>query len=342
MKSKLFDGQNPVVWSEIKKRAAAKPTWQLHHPRLFEDVKAYAVRMGLWREEGPSIRVGPFPADPTSVIIRERNRNDDTGEATLEIKPVGGTKVIYEIGDGKPGLSAEAVPNYDAFVTSDIAVSFLCVDEGPTQAPLGDHRVWKNRITLKSRIFLQGTTQFCELVAAPAAGIRYTTNGSDPRSHGASYDGAFPVPTGTRIIMAVAGKNGVESDVIRRELGPGSEGVDPTKPLVWKTHRHFQNRPTSEAWQLVERMREYDARADGVAIYYLDPNGHEDLTYNSVSGLSRSSEELKELINRMTGFFEGGNLTLSINQLHFELGQSFLDWTTRDRIAVDLDREVSQ
>lgn len=342
MKSKLFDGQNPVVWSEIKKRAAAKSAWQFHHPRLFEDVRAYAIRMGLWREEGASIRVGPFPAEPTSVIVRERGRNDESGEVTLEIKPVGGTKVLYEIGDGRPGASAEAVPNYDAFVTKDIAVSFLCVDESPAQAPLGEHRVWKNRITLKSRIFMQDAVQFCELVAAPPAEIRYTTNGSDPRSHGASYDGPFPIPAGSRLVMALARKEGVESELIRRELGAEVDGPDPTKPLSWKTHRHFQNRPTSEAWQLVDRMEEYHARAEGVAIYYLDPNGREDLTYNAALGFERTGAELKVAIDRLSGFFEGGNLTLSITLLRFERGQDFLDWIGKDRIAVDYEREVSQ
>ncbi len=342
IKSKLFDGQNPAVWNEIRKRAAVKPKWQFHHPRLFEDVKAFALRMGIWREEGASIRVGPFPAEPTGVVIREKSRNDETGKVVLEIKPVGGTKVVYEIGEVRPGASAEPVPSYDAFETSELSLSFLCIDEGPSQAPAGEHRTWKNRITLKSRLYQQGEAQFCELVAAPKADIVYTTNGSDPRANGSSYDGPFPVPSGTRLIMAVARRKGVESELLRREVDKAAQGPDPSRPLTWKTHRHFQNRPSSEAWQLIERMEGYKAVAEGVTLCYMDPDGREELSYTAAESLARSGAELRSILERLSSFFDGGNLSLSVNLLRFERGQDFLDWVGKDRIAVDQEREIRQ
>lgn len=343
MKTRLFDSQNPVIWTEVKKRAAVKPAWQLHHPRLFEDVKAHALKTGLWREEGGSIRVGPFAAEPTSVAVRELSRDDDTGKVVLAIKPVGGTKVLYEIGDGKPGASAETVPDYNAFETDEMSLSFLCIDEGPVRAPTGEPKVWRNRITLRSRQFQQGNEQFLELIAAPAGDIVYTTNGSDPRSHGVPYEGPFPVPAGTRLIQAFARKGGVESEVLRRDIGPGrGTDVDPAKPLVWKTYKHFQNRPTSESWQLVDRLEEFKARADGIQLYYLDPDGREELQYSAASGHAKSGAELRGILERMMAFFEGGNVTLSVEKIRFERGQEFLDWKNRDRIAVDLEREVEQ
>lgn len=342
MKSRLFDGQNPVPWNEVRKRAAVKPGWQLHHPRLFEEVKAFALRTGLWREEGASVRHGPFPADPTDVIVRERSRDEETGRVVLEIKPVGGTKVLYEIGDGKPGASAESVPDYSAFETGEIALSFLCVDEGPARAPTGQHRVWRNRITLRSRLFQQGNETFCEWTAAPAGEILYTTNGSDPRERGVRYEGPFPVPQGAKLIQAVARKGGVESEVVRREVDGKPQGVDPDKPLVWKTHRHFLNRPTSESWQLVERMREHKARAEGIQIYYLDPNGREEVQYIASAGNPKTGAELRAVLEKLIGFFEGGNVTLSAQKLLFDRGQDYLDWKNRDRIPVDEEKEVEQ
>ena len=343
IRSRLFDNQNPVIWSEVRARAAVKQSWQLHHPRLFEDVKAHAVRTGVWREEGGSVRVGPFPAEPTSVMLREKSRDDDTGAVVLEIKPVGGTKVLYEIGEGSPSMASEPVPDYNAFETKEIALSFLCVDEGPTQAPPGEPRIWKNKITLRSRQFQQGSDQFIELVAAPEADILYTTDGSDPRVHGAEYAGPFPLPAGARLVQAFARKAGVESELLRREIGSGGgKTVDPAKPLRWKTNRLFQHRPTSEAWQLVSRLAEYKGRAVNVEAYCNSPGSGEDLQYTAPDSLPRSGAELKAMLESLTSFFPECNLTLSVLWVEFDKGQDFLDWRNRDRLAVDLEREISQ
>jgi hypothetical protein len=101
--------------------------------------------------------------------------------------------VLYEIGDSRPTTASEAVPNYSAFETGELKLTFLCVDEND---PAREEKpvVWKNRISLKSRIFEQAGERFIELIAAPNAPIFYTTDGSDPRSKGASYAGAFPIP----------------------------------------------------------------------------------------------------------------------------------------------------
>jgi hypothetical protein len=343
MRSRLFDNQNPVVWNEVRARAATKASWQMHHPRLFEDVRANALRNGQWREEGSSIRVGPFPAAPTSVVVREKSRDDDSGAVVLEIKPVGGTKVLYEIGDSKPGMASEPVPDYNAFETKEIALSFLCIDEGPSQAPIGEPKLWHNRITLRSRQFQQGGDQFIELIAAPNADIGYTTDGSDPRTRGAKYEGPFPMPRGTHLVQAVARKGGVESDLLRREITENAgKTIDPSKPLRWKTNRHFQNRPTSEAWQLVSRLEEHKGHASNIEVYCNAPGTGEDLQYSAPENLPKSGAELRAVLERITAFFAEYNLTLSILWISFDRGQDFLDWQNRDKVAVDIEKEVSQ
>src|SRR5919202_5549568 len=74
---------------------------------------------------------------------------------------------------------------------------------------------WRNRITIKSRTYQSGADKMVELRTAPAAPLRYTTDGSDPKICGAAYDGPFVVPPGTLVVLAVAEKQGIVSDCYR-------------------------------------------------------------------------------------------------------------------------------
>jgi len=73
IEERLFDSQNPVRWKDVKDRAASKPQWQLHLPRLLDDVKAYAVKTGVWRDEGDYVRKGPFPMEPRLKPMRSKS-----------------------------------------------------------------------------------------------------------------------------------------------------------------------------------------------------------------------------------------------------------------------------
>ncbi|MDX9959673.1 MAG: DUF499 domain-containing protein, partial [Spirochaetia bacterium] len=262
IEDRLFDNQNPVPWSDIKKRAAVKPEWQWQHKDLLEDVRRLAIANGLWKDEGNLIHTGPFPKQVTSVRVSLKNRNPETGEAVLEIKPTGGTKVLYEIGDVVPSLASERVPDYGDFVTKDLVVSFLCIDENDPPAPTGSPLVWKNTVEVKGRDYTQGDTRFFELVSVPPGlPIRYSTNGSDPRQGGSSYDGPFPIPAGARLVLAVAEYKGIQSQTASFPVSSGADGggpwkIDPSRPLVWKTHKRFANKPAIEAFQILNRIRE--------------------------------------------------------------------------------------
>lgn len=344
IRGRLFDGQNPVIWAEVKKRAAIKSTWQLHHPRLLDDAKTEALRRGIWREEGQgSVRCGPFPRQATSVHVRLKNRDETTGKAILEIQPIGGTKVVYEIGGGIPTAASEPVPDYSAFETGELIVKFLCIDEGTTPAPNGDPVVWNNRITLRNRVFSQGADSFCELIAVPEADIFYTTDGSDPKARGVPYAGAFPLPPATRIVQAYATKHGIESDIMRRDIEAGKEKreLDPNKALVWKTHHRYLNCQTVEAYQLLSRLVQFKARAEKIELYYYFPDGGEELHYIASEPAMKSGDELLGILNHIAELQPQGNVNLSIQRIHFERAQDFLDWKNEDKIAVQ-DSEISQ
>jgi len=344
IEDRLFDNQNPVPWSDIKKRAAVKPEWQWHHKDLLDDVRRLAIANGSWKDEGSLVRKGPFEKEATGVRVSVKNRDPDTGEAVLEIKPVGGTKVLYEIGGTAPSLASEPVPSYGEFVTRDLLVSFLCVDENVPPAPTGQPLVWKNTIEVKGRDYMQGDTKFFELASIPSGlSVRYTTNGSDPKQSGSMYDGPFPLPASTKLVQAFAEYKGVQSPIATYKVddGDGPWKIDPVKPLVWKTHKRFAYKPAAEAFQVLSRIREFGGTADNVTISCYSAETNEELTYTLPDGVHKNGEDLTAMWERLNAILEKPNATLTVLQIHFNQGQSLLDWQNKDRLTID-QSEVRQ
>lgn len=188
--ARLFT-QQVMPWPEVKKRAASNTRWQWHHPSALDSLKTRMLMEGQWREEGGLIDKGPFPEPDTSARLQELKRNDDTGEVTLRITPVHADTVHFEIGTEATTGSAK-VPDLQNFVTSELHLTFLAVDSTGAHAT-GSVVHWKNAITLKQRLFQQGKGLMCELQAGPPAKILYSTDGSDPRQAGGTYEEPFLV-----------------------------------------------------------------------------------------------------------------------------------------------------
>lgn len=342
VEERLFDNQNPVRWKDVKARAASKTNWQLHLPRLLDDIKGHAVRTGKWREEGDYVRKGPFPKEPTDISVIVKNRDENTGKAVLEIRPIGGTKVLYEIGDTIPTTASSPIPNYSAFETDDLKLTFVCIDENDPNheaRPL----VWKNKISLKSRIFEQAGERYIEFISAPHVPIFYTADGSDPRTRGVPYAGPFPIPRSCRVIQAIAKKDDIESELISRDVTQQElAAVDPVKPLTWKT-KQFQNMNTSEAWQVVTRLIEHNGQAESLTIYFeLPETGGEEFSYTAPESILKTGEEIKAILELISNYAGTVNIGLTIQRIHFSRGQDFLDWTNKDKIPYDFSNEVRQ
>src|ERR1019366_707810 len=138
------------------------------------------------------------------------------GVVTLKLTPVYGDIIHYEIG-APATTSSLKVPDPRVFPAGEMEYSFLCVD-GKGKHDIGAAVTWKNRITIKSRTFQDGSQKMVELRAAPDAPIHYTTDGSDPKTLGGMYSGPFPVPSGTICVLAIAEKAGIQSEVHRRDI----------------------------------------------------------------------------------------------------------------------------
>ncbi|HOV94711.1 MAG TPA: DUF499 domain-containing protein [Spirochaetales bacterium] len=342
VEERLFDNQNPVLWSEVKKRAAVKTLWQFHPPRLLDEIKTYALHNGLWREEGNAIRHGPFPKDPPSVNVRKKSYDEKTGEATLEIIPVGGSKVLYNYGTEEPSKSWEEVHDYNGFRTDEVKVSFVCVDDNNREMPMGKPFTWTNTITVKGAIEQVGTEYFVRLEAVPKADIFYTTDGSDPLTFGVPYNGPFSLTDNMKIVQAFAEQDGVKSEVIVFNTKERHAQLNPEAPCVLKSSRLLLNQPTHQAWQLIHRMQQYKARAQGIALFVIKAEGDEEISYTLSEQENRTGEELEKTLNQLGSLIPNANILLSIQRLLFDKAQNFLDWKQQDNLIVDMATEVHQ
>ena len=328
---RLFGNQKTMPWSEIKKRAAMNIQWQWHHPKALEELKSTLVHQDKWREVLDQVEIGPFAQPPTSIKVQQTSRDDATGEATLKIIPVNGDVVHYEIG-GVATSASMKINDLKAFKTKELRVSFVCLDstgEHQTGAPLE----WTNKITLKSKIYQEGTHRKVQIVSAPSATIKYSTDGSNPKVAGALYQHPFILPPNSKLVLAVAERAGIESyehqlDVEEEEV----VRVDPVKPVAWKRQQSAQ--ATAEAYKIIDRLITYKATLSGITITVGSNKHWAELNFDADSKLDgvaikASVETLRTILG------SDQDVSLRGEKVHFEAGQGLLDWVADVHTELD-------
>jgi hypothetical protein len=339
--ARLFGGQQKALWSEVKRRAATLTTWQFHRPDALESLRKTASEQDVWRDEEGYVDKGPFPPPQTQVKIQRISRNDDNGEATLKITPVHGDTVYYEIGDAEPTTASMRVEAFNGFKTNELKLKYMCADStGKHQQGVAES--WQNTINLKYRVYQQGDGWMVELKAVPKGDIRYTTNGSDPKTMGVPYDGPFPVPKGCPFILAIARKDGIVSpqekiNVI--EIIEKTVEVDPAKPAKWK--RVHRNLTTRAAFDFMGRLKKFSGSAYGVTIDVQANDQKQDISYSAAENFPIQGEQFEKLVKQLQGVMSGSQIFLSAEHIEFEKGQYLLDWVADARTQL-LPGEVVQ
>lgn len=201
---------------------------------------------------------------------------------------------------------------------------------------------WINRITLKGRVFDSGSDKIVELRAAPPAPIRYTTDGSDPRVARGSYDEPFVVPVGARLVLAVAEKQGISSDVLQiaihwdqREAG---KPIDQGKPLTWRPAGGFTFSMTRTAYGFLERMRKHGGKAAVTRIAVLDGQW---VDLNLADDFSLDADRIQATVEHLRSLLTEGEVNIEAAALWFPTGQQFLDYVRDAAIEVPCS-EVEQ
>jgi len=326
--------QQVMKWSEVKRKAATNTVWQWHKSDALDKLKDDCIHKDTWREDGGFVDKGPFEKPETSVNIQQLSRNDETGQVKLRLTPVNGDTLYAEIG-GK-ATSASMKIEQREFETNELKVSFLCIDSK------GDHKTgedvtWSGIITLKSRVYGSGSDQMVELKAAPPAPIKYTTNGADPKVNGGVYDEPFIVPAETQLVLCVAERDGMISEVHRRKIEPGGgegEPIDPDKPVVWTPSNGIKYSDTRTSYGLITRMKKYNAKAGGLRIAVL---GDQWADLSLSPDILLDGQRIEEILEDLRALPDGGEVTIDADYLSFERGQYLLDYAEELKIPLKRD-----
>jgi len=329
--------QKEMRWSDVKERAATNPLWQWHIPTALDNLKEEMLKKGIWRENGGYIDKGPFPKEKTSVQIQELRRDDETGEVILKITPLYGDKVYYEVGSVATEAS-NLVENPYEFRTKEVKLSFLCVDSS-REHETGKPVEWINRITLKYRIFNKGSNKVVELKSVPPVGIKYTTDGSNPKENGGIYEGEIIVPENCTYVVAVAEAQGVYSNTLEIKIDREKEeeiDIAVEKPLT--LNRRVKTSDTAETYRELGLAKKHNAKICDVAVTFFKSgnDGKEnwiDLTFDS--SMKIDVEMLENCMDSIRNNFmsEGKvNINLECGAIYFNTGQDFLDWVAEKKM----------
>ncbi len=326
------EGQQEVLWSEIKRRAATDPGWVLHHPRALDDLKTELVRRDTWRDIGNGyVQRGPFPKPCTDVQVQQLQRDPNTGEVILRVRPLHADVIHYSTA----GPATTSSPRLDGteLRTAALRVSFLAVDS-KGEHETGEPRDWRNTVEVKYRLYQQGERRMCELRAVPRGEIRYTTDGSSPEAAGQAYAGPFAVPPGTRLILAVARADGVSSDPLRVDV-PDKDvpvvSVDRHRPALWKPR--LRRDDTAETYGFLDLAGKYRALLCGAHITVAKEQRFADFAVDRETRLS--PQQVSELAKVMTDLIPGGRVSLDVEAVAVEQGQDLLDLVAELRMELE-------
>jgi Protein of unknown function (DUF499)/Fn3 associated len=328
--------QKSMIWSEVKKRSAVNTAWQWHLPNALDLLKDDLVNKDQWRESGGYVEKPPFPKPQTDIRVKDKHRNDDTGEATLELTAVHGDRIYYEIG-APVTTASQIIADPKNFRTSELEVHFLCVDS-KGEHETGSSYTWRNRITIKSRTFQSGNDKMVELQAVPNVPIRYTTDGSDPKLGGGIYHDPAIVPQGTLCVLVVGEEQGIfhEQRIDIQWDKTDDFQVDVSKPATWKHEHHPAT--TKEAYEFLGRLRKHQA---GVFAPRITINGSHWVELSVDSGLILDIDKLESTVNHLRSLLADGEVEIETQSLSFSTGQQLVDWAAESRTELNRD-EVQQ
>lgn len=322
---RLFTIQS-MPWGEIRKRAAMLTKWQWHHPSALDDLKAECIQKDVWRENGGYVDKGPFPQPRTSATLQEKSRNDDTGEVEIQITAVHGDTIYYDF--GAAATTASAKLDGSRLKSKELRVSFLVVDSTRGHET-GEAVIWQNRITLKHKFYQSGKQKKMRLQAAPDAAIYYTTDGSDPKVSGATYDGDFIIPKDSPLVLAYAERDGTVSEVeriaIRWDKEETIQEVDPKRPATWL--KKFDFKSTKDSYEFIEQLKKYRARLLGPRVTISGESGNKEwIELTSHDQKQVSPEMIEETLAVLRKLQGSGQVQLAVVAVFFETGQDLLDW----------------
>ena len=167
--------------------------------------------------------------------------------------------------------------------------------------------------------------------------MRYTTDGSDPKVAGGIYEEPFTVPENARVVLAIAERDGIESEPHRLEIAdePAVKPIEAAEPAVWTPNQAIEFGETRTTYGFIARLKKHGGAASGVALNVQVDNTWTDL--HCSNDLALDGDQIEVTINTLRALVADGEVTISARQVRFETGQQFLDYIEETRTPYKRD-----
>ena len=342
IEARIFTTQK-MLWRDVQQRAAETEGWQWYKPSSLNEAKESYISMGRWIEENGMVDKQP-PLPESTIAVREIFADPDTGETTLKIIPKNGDTIYYEINqDATTGSSKVDKP--DEFKTDEIRLSFLCVDS-TGKHPQGATYTWTKDVKIRYRFYDDNGQKKCELKAdSNKVKIKYTTDGSNPKSDGADYVTPFSIPQGARKLQAIAENSviGTCSQLLEVDINYESENkkelqIDKTKCL--KLLKKISASNAVETYDLIGLYKKHNVAFKGVKLDVQekkDFNNYIELMYGG-NNVECDSDTLLTLITDFKEKLMAGvdiDIQMEVKVSIFKTGQDFEDWVAERKEEIN-------
>jgi hypothetical protein len=302
-------------------RAVTNPRWPWLPPKGLDKLKEIGIGQGRWRwSEDGYIEKGPFPPPKTAVTISERNYDDKTGKATIEVsaRNAGQHGQVHYSSEPTVSESSPIIPD-TIFETEETRLYFLAVDpEGEHET--GEVAAWSNKLTLThSRQQLPGK-RIVKLDVVPKGTIRWNTSGINPKE-GKIYDGPIELTGDEEItIYAYAESNGanVQRNFKIPKPDHGEVPVDKTKPA--KLIKKVVREGNSDSYTVINTAKAMQAKLSGITVEIGEGSKNVVTRFGSDSILT--ADHLEQFISmaRQAIGNETAEVRLSLRDVQFQSG----------------------
>jgi hypothetical protein len=168
--------------------------------------------------------------------------------------------------------------------------------------------------------------------AAPIGTIRYSLDGSNPRTGGV-YSGEIAVPPGHELLLAIAEHGGIWSDQLSVPLpkhsgsGGGEFKPDPSRKAEW--NRRLTRGDRRQAFQMLEIVKRLGGLVGGADIMVQLPRSDNDwIQMQFGRNIFRSADDVEHLameLLQQLGSNGQSEVTLSVARIRFDSGTALIE-----------------
>jgi hypothetical protein len=331
-------------WKDIEERSICNVRWPWLPSKGLDDLRKRAVKTGAWRDNGDGyVEKGPFPAAKTSVKAVTRSRDDDTGNATIDLTAINaGEKARIHFAETDDVSAASPTVPDVTFESMATVLWFLAVDpDGKHQT--GPAEKWTNSLTITHDPKEVMGKRTVTLAVKPKGEIRWNLDGTNVKE-GKVYAGPIDVPGEKEATLYVYAEDGgvsaTKNFTIRAVTG-GKATIDPGKAAT--VAKKTKLATTADTFITITAGKKTKATF-GNGVVVMVGKGDKNATTRFGPGSSLSSEAIEAFISAARAAIgdEAADVEFSFGELKFSSGADLTEFLEGASEQVKIDAEEVQ